>query len=156
MRGNEGQPRAGAGSLEVKGWIQALTVTSQGQRRERDGGGLVLGVSCLPRLVLIRSLVTLPPQSILAAPLLYPSPTLTGTRVLLPASILPFGDTRYHPVASLLPLKAPGKCYWSSAGCPSSSNREAGLNALTGRSSLFTRVQGYNVNFGVRLTTSGS
>lgn len=115
MRGNEGQLRAGAGVLEVKGWIQVLTVTRQGQRRERDGGGLVLGVSCLPRLVLIRSLVTLPPQSILAAPLLYPSPTLTGTRVLLPASILPFGDTRYHPVTSLLPSKAPGKCYWSSA-----------------------------------------
>lgn len=45
VRGADGQQRAGHGP-EVKGLIQVLTVTRQGQRGE--GGDLVLGDGCLP------------------------------------------------------------------------------------------------------------
>lgn len=45
--------------LEVKGWTRVLMVTTQEQRRKREGGVLALSDSCIHSLALILCLATL-------------------------------------------------------------------------------------------------
>lgn len=84
-----------AEGLEVKGWIQVLTMTRQGQRRGREGGDLVLGndCPCPPASVNLCG----PTSSVLSQLWLNP-PDLCAP----PTLHLSLGDPGYLSVASLL------------------------------------------------------